>query len=62
MREERTTPWLMSVNMFDPHAPFDPPQAYLDRYDPAALPDPLWSEKDLHAHEKLGTGGRSRVH
>ena len=54
MREERTTPWLMSVNMFDPHAPFDPPQAYLDRYDPAALPDPLWSEKDLHAHEKLG--------
>ena len=52
--EERTTPWLMSVNMFDPHAPFDPPQAYLDRYDPAALPDPLWSEKDLQAHAKLG--------
>ena len=54
MREERTTPWLMSVNMFDPHSPFDPPQKYLDRYDPAALPDPLWSEKDLQAHEKLG--------
>ena len=34
--------------------PFDPPQAYLDRYDPAALPDPLWNEKDLQAHEKLG--------
>ena len=52
--EERTTPWLMSVNMFDPHAPFDPPQAYLDRYDPATLPDPLWSEKDPQAHAKLG--------
>ena len=54
MREERTTPWLMSVNMFDPHSPFDPPQEYLDRYDPAALPDPLWSEKDLEAHAQLG--------
>ena len=54
MREERTTPWLMSVNMFDPHAPFDPPQEYLDRYDPAALPDPLWSAKDPQAHAKLG--------
>ncbi|MEM7538503.1 MAG: sulfatase-like hydrolase/transferase [Chloroflexota bacterium] len=25
-------PWLFSVNMFDPHHPFDPPVAYLERY------------------------------
>jgi arylsulfatase A-like enzyme len=25
-------PWLFSVNMFDPHHPFDPPEAYLKRY------------------------------
>ncbi|HQZ11890.1 MAG TPA: sulfatase-like hydrolase/transferase [Devosia sp.] len=25
-------PWLFSVNMFDPHHPFDPPAEYLDRY------------------------------
>jgi arylsulfatase A-like enzyme len=25
-------PWFFSVNMFDPHAPFDPPLAYLERY------------------------------
>jgi arylsulfatase A-like enzyme len=25
-------PWLFSVNIFDPHHPFDPPQQYLDRY------------------------------
>ena len=54
MREEREEPWLMSVNIFDPHSPFDPPQEYLDRYDPAALPDPLWSDKDPQAHERLG--------
>lgn len=25
-------PWLFSVNIFDPHHPFDPPQEYLERY------------------------------
>jgi arylsulfatase A-like enzyme len=25
-------PWLFSVNMFDPHHPFDPPESYLRRY------------------------------
>ncbi|WP_210405374.1 sulfatase family protein [Rhodophyticola sp. CCM32] len=26
------TPWMYMVNFFDPHHPFDPPKAYLDRY------------------------------
>jgi arylsulfatase len=26
------TPWLFSVNMFDPHHPFDPPAEYIERY------------------------------
>lgn len=25
-------PWLFSVNFFDPHHPFDPPQSYLEKY------------------------------
>ncbi|HNT34166.1 MAG TPA: sulfatase-like hydrolase/transferase [bacterium] len=25
-------PWLFSVNMFDPHHPFDPPESFLNRY------------------------------
>ena len=54
MREKREYPWLMSVNIFDPHLPFDPPREYLERYDPAMLPDPLWSDKDPLAHEMLG--------
>lgn len=53
MEEERNQPWLMSVNFFDPHAPFDPPQAYLDRYNPAQLPGPLFAESDLEAQAKL---------
>lgn len=46
-------PWLMSVNPFDPHAPFDPPQEYLDRYDADQLPGPLFRESDLHAQTQL---------
>ncbi len=47
LEEERDGPWLMSVNVFDPHGPFDPPQSYLDRYDPARVPPPLFQESDL---------------
>ncbi|MFD1511922.1 sulfatase [Halomarina rubra] len=29
---EGDDPWLFSLNPYDPHHPFDPPAAYLDRY------------------------------
>jgi arylsulfatase len=29
---EEPYPWLLSVNLFDPHAPFDPPQEFLEPY------------------------------
>jgi len=46
-------PWLMSVNIFDPHAPFDPPQSYLDRYAADEMPDPLFRESDLATQAAL---------
>ena len=45
--EERTSPWLMSINVFAPHHPFDPPKEYFDRYDPDKLPDPKYKEGEL---------------
>ena len=54
INEKRQGPWLMSVNVFDPHSPFDPPQAYLDRYRPERIPDPLWRDSDREAHQRLG--------
>jgi arylsulfatase A-like enzyme len=52
-------PWLFSVNIFDPHHPFDPPAEYLARYldrlDDIPLPDygeneladrPIWQRID----------------
>ncbi len=41
------TPWLLSVNVFDPHPPFDPPKEYRDRYVAADLPPPLFRPSDL---------------
>ncbi len=46
-------PWLMSVNFFDPHAPFDPPQAYLDRYAATDMPDPLFRASDVATQAEL---------
>lgn len=45
-------PWLLSINPFDPHPPFDPPQDYLERYDPKTIPLPSFREQDL-AHQRL---------
>ena len=53
LKEERQGPWLFSYNCFDPHPPFDPPQEYVDRFDPAKLPGPLFRETDLAAQERL---------
>jgi arylsulfatase A-like enzyme len=63
IEESRDGPWLMSVNTFDPHAPFDPPQEYLDRFEPAELPDPLFRESDFGAQARLaGVEFQSRPH
>ena len=47
------TPWLACVNIYDPHPPFNPPQEYRDRYDPAAMPGPLFRASDLAQQERL---------
>ena len=48
-----TQPWLMSVNIFDPHAAFDPPADYLARYNPDEMPDPAYQPSDLAAQDLL---------
>lgn len=40
-------PWFFSVNPFDPHHPFDPPQEFLDGYDPDQLPQPRYQDGEL---------------
>ncbi len=53
MTEKRPGPWLFSLNCFDPHSPFDPPQEWLDHYRERDMPGPLFRESDLDAQERL---------
>ena len=43
----------MSVNIFDPHSPFDPPQPYMDRFDVESMSGPKFRESDLLAQATL---------
>jgi len=49
IKEKREWPWFYSMNIYDPHGPFDPPQEYLDNYDIDKLPDPWVNDKDIEA-------------
>ena len=51
--EQRDGPWLLSLNPFDPHAPFDAPQSYLDRIDAASLTPPLFRDSDFERQERF---------
>ncbi len=47
IERDRDTPWLLSVNIYDPHPPFIPPTTYANRFDPAEMPGPHFRESDL---------------
>jgi len=47
IEEKRERPWFLSVNVYDPHPPFNPPKQYRDLFDPKSMPDPLFRESDL---------------
>jgi arylsulfatase A-like enzyme len=48
MRQQREfNPWLMSVNIFQPHHPFFPTEEYLSHYDPKKVPTPAYREGEL---------------
>ena len=53
VEESRDGPWLLSLNPYEPHSPYKPPKEYLDRYDPEAMPPPLFSAEDLERQLKF---------
>lgn len=40
-------PWLMSVNIYQPHAPYWPTEEYLNHYRPQDMPSPNYHEGEL---------------
>jgi arylsulfatase len=46
-------PWLLSINPYDPHEPFNPPQEYRDQFVPEAMPGPWFRPSDLEQQRRL---------
>ena len=53
IEQPHARPWLLNVNIYDPHPPFIPPRSYAEQFDPAAMPGPHFRESDLAAQALL---------
>ena len=53
IEEPRDKPWMLSINPFDPHPPFDPPKEFRDKYNPEDLPSPLFRKNDIIRQKKF---------
>lgn len=52
-RDHGATPWLLNINIYDPHPPFIPPKSYADQFDPQAMPGPHFQPSDLEQQKRL---------
>jgi arylsulfatase A-like enzyme len=50
-------PWMLSVNPFDPHAAFDPPYEYYQRFDVDEMPGAHFEPSDLAHQQHLTDAG-----
>lgn len=49
------TPWMLNINVYDPHPPFIPPKSYADRFDADSMPGPHFQPSDLIQQKKLSS-------
>ena len=50
---DKEQPWLLSVNCFDPHPPYDAPRTLVEKYLARHLPDPIFNDSDYTLGEQL---------
>ncbi|UXN75577.1 sulfatase-like hydrolase/transferase [Devosia sp. A8/3-2] len=55
IRSHREAPWLLTVNVYDPHPPFNPPPEYRAMFDPAAMPGAHFEDSDIAAQQALAS-------
>ena len=53
IRERKDREWMLTVNVYDPHPPFNPPKTYRDQFDPEKMPGPHFQESDLKQQKVL---------
>ncbi|MDF1810971.1 MAG: sulfatase-like hydrolase/transferase [Verrucomicrobiales bacterium] len=47
------SPWMLNINVYDPHPPFEPPKVYEDQFSPDDMPGPHFEESDVEQQAKL---------
>ncbi len=52
-RSRSDAPWLLNVNIYDPHPPFVPPKTYAERFEADTMPGPYFRDSDLQHQRKL---------
>jgi len=53
LEDERSGPWFLSMNVYDPHPPFIPPRQYAQAFNPADMPGPYFRESDIQTQQAL---------
>ncbi|MEQ9410904.1 MAG: sulfatase-like hydrolase/transferase [Fuerstiella sp.] len=53
LQQDRSGPWMMNINIYDPHPPFIPPKSYADRFNPEDMPGPWFQDSDLTQQAKF---------
>ncbi len=53
IKQDRSGPWMLTVNPYDPHPPFIPPKEYADRFKPEEMPGPYFRATDLEQQAKF---------
>ncbi len=53
LNQQRTGPWMLNINIYDPHPPFIPPKAYADQFNADDMPGPWFQESDLAQQAKF---------
>lgn len=54
-RSKRDEPWLLNLNVYDPHPPFIPPKSYAERFCGKDMPGPHFRPSDLEQQRKLAS-------
>ena len=52
-QQQADRPWLLNVNIYDPHPPFIPPKTYAAKFDAAKMPGPHFKVSDLDQQARL---------
>ena len=48
-------PWLLNINIYDPHPPFIPPRVYAEQFDQSEMPGPHFRPSDLEQQKRLAS-------